>query len=1080
LYGLFLFLQPCLNLSAQALSHGPNERILTSYFIKPEVFQQAGQISFNVVRVRNTSDTAVSIKPIIVAPPGWGLLSLPFTDTIIQPGDSISLAIRFRLPSQLSAETDHDIFFRAYSKRNQLLTECNFSVTSEPFHDWEVKLPEKRVFFYPRMNLATFTVTIQNKGNVTEEIDLKAITDKKTAMIGEKNWSAGEMIRLAPYQDTLIKFFVRYTSSKDRVFDISRVHFVASGTGKDFQRSMMIEKYSDIFAPLYIDRSLPHLTEVGFRTFSGNRKVLPFIKARGSTIFENSSVFRYNFNYYSQTGSENLISNTYYNFTYDWGSFRAGIGAFSSQFGRNLYTRNGVMISNGIQLSPDFRMEGMLAQSFFIPKTSAGVGYAFNLKKIQYTGSLAFDSDNDKKVNTTSAIFRSDLIPLFNNHDFSFSVYGYRESNFRAAEYILQGVAWDLHYYARISDKVSFKITNNYGSPNIPGPQMGLLNLAASPIFMIGNSRNMISMNYVNASRRYYTYDFEGSRMPETRLYDQYANILFHFNSGDHHTWQAGPSLEYYQSFRPSLTNDHYVEYQAEKLRLEYKSVVKKNLSLNIKTGVSNINIKDIEETNERRYDFHLMGGYSFGNGYSISFGYDYGPMVNSGLYQFAGDFENHSMNIGPTITDYFFKERVAFNLFTNFIYRFDLNYAAVNVNPRIEAFLFRDWYVVMSGTYHYTRQEYPQKTTSNSHIYFEFGLRKRWGKTDFNKWQKDTRRLKVVLFRDDNGDGQKDDLEQGIPHVKTRIRLTNSITQQVSTEFPVDVTLLSNEAGMVIYNRLPIGFYDLSIIPLEDVQEYFYVDRSAEKIELTQNTTVYIPFQKASKITGKINVKRQQFIKKGEEGLDLRNIRITAYNAQGNSYSAFTLEDGSFTIFVPNNNTYWVRMGNVFGDNFRITNNDMILAVSDGSTNHAEFNVVEGSRQIRFKKADEPALPDTLEEAPLKVKVLHGKFYETAPEQAVDKDAVPSFDIQAMPLLEQAMIPGRFYVITGDAMAREEALKYLKIVRENGINAYLGHHEATNSWYVFTNHYDSRSEAQREVNLLKKPGLREARVIRF
>jgi len=1032
-----------------------------------------------VVRVRNTADTAVSIKPIIVAPPGWGLLSLPFTDTIIQPGDSISLAIRFRLPGQLSAETDHDIFFRAYSKRNQLLTECSFSVRSEPFHDWEVKLPEKRVFFYPRMNLATFNIPVQNKGNVTEEIDLKVITDKKTAILGDIDWLSGQVIRLAPYQDTLIKFFIRYTPSKDRVFDISRLHFVAIGTDKDFQRSMMVEKYSDIFALLYIDRNLPHQTEVGIRTFSGNQKILPFLKARGTTFFNNGSVFRYNFNYYSQTGAENLISNTYYNFTYDWGSFRAGIGAFSSQLGRNLYTRNGVMVSNGIQLSPGFRMEAMLAQSFLIPKTSAGVGYAFNIKKTEYTGSFAFDFDNDRSVNTTSAIFRSGLIPLFNNHDFNFSLYGYREANYRTTEYTLQGVAWDLNYFARISDKVSFKIANTYGSPNIPGTQMGLLNIAASPIFLVGK-KNMISMNYVNSSRRYYAYDFEGSRMPESRLYDQYANILFHYNSGNHHNWQAGPSLEYYQSFRPSLTNEHYVEYQAEKLRLEYKSTIRKNLSFNIKTGVSNISIKDIVETNERRYDFHLMGAYNFGKGYSISFGYDYGPMVNSGLYQFAGDAKNHSMNIGPTLTSNFFKDRLAFNLFTNLIYRFDLNYAALNVNPRVEAYLFRDWYVVMTGTYHYTRQEYPQKTVSNSHIYFEFGIRKRWGKTDYNKWQKDTRRLKIVLFRDDNGDGLKDDLEQGIPHVKTRIRLTNSITQQVSTEFPVDVTLLSNAEGIVIYNRLPIGFYELSITPLEDMQEYFYVDRSAEKIELTQNTTVYIPFQKASKITGQLDVTRQQFVKKGEEGLDLKNIRITAYNAQGNSYSAFTLEDGSFTIFVPNNNTYWVRMGNVFGDNFRITNNDMIITVSDGSRNHAEFKVVEGSRQIRFKKADEPAPPDTLEEAPLKVKVLHGKFYETSPEKAVDKDAVPSFDIQAMTALEQTLIPGRFYVITGDALAREDALKYLKIVRENGINAYLGHHEATDSWYVFTNHYDTRSEAQREVNLLKKPGLRDAKVMRF
>ena len=142
------------------------------HFIKPEIFQKSGQLSFNVVRIRNLSDTAVRFKPILILPAGWMIFSAPFRDTIVLPNDSISLSFRFQLPEQVSAEIKHEIIFRAYSMRNKLLSESICMVHPEAFHDWDVIIPDKRVFFYPRTNLAEFEVALQNKGNTAEMISL--------------------------------------------------------------------------------------------------------------------------------------------------------------------------------------------------------------------------------------------------------------------------------------------------------------------------------------------------------------------------------------------------------------------------------------------------------------------------------------------------------------------------------------------------------------------------------------------------------------------------------------------------------------------------------------------------------------------------------------------------------------------------------------------------------------------------------------------------------------------------------------------------------------------------------------------
>ncbi len=1013
-------------------------------------------------------------------PDGWLSFTTPVNDTLIGANDSISIPIRFQLPEKVSSEISHDIAFRAYSMQNKLLSETHCTVKPEAFHKWDVTLPDNRVFFYPRNNNSDFTIFIENKGNIEEQIDLNIITDRKVELVSTGAWQPGQPINIKPFQDTTLKLNAKYINDDQRVFDLSKIQVIAEAGEAKFNQSFMIEKYNDTYAPLIFDRTLPHQVELGIRTFTGNQEFLPFIKARGIATIKSTSSFTYNFNYYSVTGAENIISNSYYNFLYKWKSLKVGLGAFSSQLGRNLYTRNGIMASNILKLSDHLNMEVFLSQSFLVPKTSIASGFTYEKKKLELRGSLAYDMDKDKGINTGSAMVQSGLIKIFKDHDFTFSLYGYHETHDVTNDYTLAGVAWDINYFAKIGDMVSVQVTNNYGSPNMPGPQMGLLNFSANAILMLTNRRNYFSVQYLNSSRKYHIYNFEGEKLPNISLYDQYANLLFHSSTNSNHTWEAGPSIEAYHSYRPPLTaGGSDAEYHAQKVRFEYKSVIARALMLNMKTGISRINHIETDTLTYQRYDFHLMGGYNFGRGYSISFSYDYGPMVNNGLYQFAGDIKNHSFNISPSMMKSYFKERINLTIFSNFIYRMDLGYISVNVNPKIEAYLFNDWYAVASGTYHFTQQEYTDQTTRNSYVYAEVSIRKRFGKSDFNKWQKHTRRLKVVMFKDDNGNGTKEDNEQGIPFVKTRLKLTNTDNPYVSTQFPVDIILLSNKAGAVNYNKLPRGFYELTVTPLTDMKEYFYVNRSAEKLELIKNATYYVPFQKASKISGKVTVQRQKFIKTGEESLDLTNIKVTAYNKQGNSYSSFTLSDGSFTIYVPDNNSYYLRMGNVFGSNFRITQNDINVDVAGGKVPEVVFNVVENSRQVKFKGA-KPAVTDTAQAEPLKIKVLHGKFYENSKEAAVNKNAVPVFNIPEAAVQEEPIIPGNFYVVTGSDSTRTQAVKIKRIMDENGLDARLGYNESEGMYYIFTGYYPNKGDAKDELERLKAAGMADVEIIKF
>jgi hypothetical protein len=142
---------------------------------------------------------------------------------------------------------------------------------------------------------------------------------------------------------------------------------------------------------------------------------------------------------------------------------------------------------------------------------------------------------------------------------------------------------------------------------------------------------------------------------------------------------------------------------------------------------------------------------------------------------------------------------------------------------------------------------------------------------------------------------------------------------------------------------------------------------------------------------------------------------------------------------------------------------------------------VSEINRQVKFKEvAPKPALADSLHKEPLKIKILHGKFYENSSEAAVDKNAIPQFKIKEAPVPEQNIIPGNYYVIVSTDSSRTVSVKIKRIIDENGVECNLGFNEKDSKYYVFTKYFLSKSEAKAELERLQKAGIPDAQIIKF
>jgi len=79
--------------------------------------------------------------------------------------------------------------------------------------------------------------------------------------------------------------------------------------------------------------------------------------------------------------------------------------------------------------------------------------------------------------------------------------------------------------------------------------------------------------------------------------------------------------------------------------------------------------------------------------------------------------------------------------------------------------------------------------------------------------------------------------------------------------------------------------------------------------------------------------------------------------------------------------------MGNIFGPGFKIEQNDIPITIGESTNNQVVFNVNEITRQVKFKQAaPKPEEPDSLQKEVLKIKILHGKFYENSKEAQLTK----------------------------------------------------------------------------------------------
>jgi hypothetical protein len=192
---------------------------------------------------------------------------------------------------------------------------------------------------------------------------------------------------------------------------------------------------------------------------------------------------------------------------------------------------------------------------------------------------------------------------------------------------------------------------------------------------------------------------------------------------------------------------------------------------------------------------------------------------------------------------------------------------------------------------------------------------------------------IRIVLFKDKNGDSQKQDDEEVIS--MANVMLDKSLLQ----------TNMQGELSVLNYYGNLIAL-DLSTI--NNVAGWLPSNGFKQNLPATGDKTILIPFKKAKQIVGKLILDKDE---KSEIGFDVGSIRITALGRSGAVFTTLSGGDGSYYINVLDDEYTLSINQNVFDENFKVVDPVRTVDLVNNKQIRADFIIRQKRREIKIKK---------------------------------------------------------------------------------------------------------------------------------
>ena len=877
-------------------------------FLKDTVIQDGSTLSFNRVSITNTSSVKIVFGLELNLPNGWSTLLDTRKVFTLEPTQTLELPIRVASPGAALSNQIYAITLLLTNTGVGGKIPYTYIARVKANSKWRISLLNTDLKL-DRINKETyFQLKISNVGNVMQELNMNFNTSLELTLPKRSN-----KINIKANSDTVIRIGIitepRYLEefkSQDIGIDI---------INKDKEQQLLVQKiYSNntLFREnpsLYY--TVPMSIELVSQNFNNKSQQIYYINSNGTLTLEKNRSLSFNYrssDFYTENVSPSPTSNASIEYlTNKWAISLGNQTEFSNFLidgfgGRIQYkSENGYRIKAlGVKSRLGNANQFSLEQEFPFGKDGSIINKTLgNIDIGNHVKSLSSILEYNKSFNKLGSLLLT-------------GGYGTEKTELPGFTHSGTGQTAGIRY-DYTSPKFIARTTNSLTTRDFPGLERGVRRSSNEIRYLVKNyftgvvaDYNDRSVSTIDSSQLIYLF---GGKTSE-------YGLRAGFNKDRNNITLTASIVDQLQD---SITS---IMFRSQKLNINTTLGITKAVSLSLSGNLVNNFTPNIPNSKS----FYAMNAFGSiqANRVGLSFRFDKGPVYYSELLAFSlTGLQTNRYQISPYIERSFFKDalitRLEFNYVNdipsklkNYVARMDVN---VDLNKRGLSLRF------------YGNHDFSNKSALNS---LNMSIKKNLV-TPLVGLQK-YRNLKVILFKDNNSNGVYDLNDEAIPESNIRIGTQNFTT---------------NKLGEVFYKNIKQGDYSIDLGQISNIKGWVAKSGFKPVVTVTKSQDLYIPFQKSKFLSGNLNLIKDPFSKKE---FDASNIRISAINSKGESFSTLTNEEGAFFLNLLEE-TYLVQINaTIFNEDFRVLQDNFNVDLTTKEEEKIVFEIRERKRLINIR----------------------------------------------------------------------------------------------------------------------------------
>lgn len=903
---------------------------------------------FNSLTIKNNANRTESFTLNITVPQGWKVIGPEKMELQLAPFDSLIVPLRVAIGSVVRGDIGYSVIASITDNRGNTVKNeyCFVKIPREV--DLSVRVLDRIAYFDPELGISEFTILCKNQGNREEPISF--LFDGKNYLGigrgGNKKFSQDVIIK--PYSDSTFTFPVRLLN--DEVYGRSSfgLELVTATVDTTLTTNIWFRKVDSEYLNYIPYNEKPLVVDViGQGLLDANRKPTISTTIEGKVLFNgDNDVYYYYRNFTSRTREDFYLNNRMHIGT-NLGKYQIEIGDNYRSFESNLFGRGGYFkyesetIKTEWLVNKDSRLNidnyGGAFYYNFDPDFFVRAGGAYSINKT---------TDFESKLGILGGGFT-----LFKYHKFN----GFAAINLINRE--LDGVrnhtefGGQINYTSKIG-RFSNQMRIRYASPLYFSPQAGRFKLHVSSHFQQSKKlRLSLYFNDNNTSRPLINNNI-------TESINSSAGRLGRFEG----VFQASPTVQVFggpgvESFRwEGLKNFASGEYFQS---IGYKFSLGARIRTTTGTTVivpkfeiarvylqNNPFVDNDGRSGKRAFNYQFFS-LNFRSRYlNVLAFYTTGPksVIDQINYvQFSKP--NRRLQFMPAFDGFLYKDVVRGYLGVSYSNDIVSGSSFSNITGQLNWYLPHNWKIHGLLVYTIQSRTTPQDVVEKyQNLYLEAGVRKEF---DFNQPRVKYHDIEFIFFKDFNGNSIQDVNEPGIKNIM--VNITKESTDIIG-KIPGDIytiELLSDNLGKVYVDRIPEGRYKIQYNPVGVDAGTFTKAYGDIELHVNRSGSYFFPFVEKNKVFGKIILNRSRLSGLGK--IDVSNVRITATDSQGRSFSTLTDRNGEFVLFAPVTDEYILSINNIFYENFDLRQNNFVVQFNGYKQFELNYVFDEKIRRINF-----------------------------------------------------------------------------------------------------------------------------------